>query len=147
MTWSGREDMERHVSGCWHCLDHFCRMAKVIELLRGLQPLDESEAAPLRKLLGVEPPRKSDGESCSARSLGCPGDGAHVGFVERIGPDRSLDGRPDNQCVGIRKLAMFPGVMPEPTRVGIGTARLTVRTSSGSAALPVETPETITPSA
>ena len=35
-------------------LDHFCRMAEVIETLRGLEPMGKSEAAPLRKLLGVE---------------------------------------------------------------------------------------------
>jgi hypothetical protein len=33
-TWSGREEMERHASGCWHCIDHFCRMAEVIALFR-----------------------------------------------------------------------------------------------------------------
>lgn len=59
MNWRGREDMERHVIGCWHCLDHFCRMAEVIETLRGLDPLPESEVAPFRKLLGVEDPKKS----------------------------------------------------------------------------------------
>jgi hypothetical protein len=53
-TWRGREEMERHVASCWHCIDHFCRMAEVVELLRGLKPLDETEAAPLRRKLGVE---------------------------------------------------------------------------------------------
>jgi hypothetical protein len=59
MNWRGREEMERHVIGCWHCVDHFCRMSEVIETLRGLEPLPESEAAPLRKILGVEAPKKS----------------------------------------------------------------------------------------
>jgi hypothetical protein len=59
MNWRGREEMEHHVTGCWHCVDHFSRMAEVIEVLRGMQPLPESEAAPLRKLLGVEAPKKS----------------------------------------------------------------------------------------
>jgi hypothetical protein len=54
-TWRGREEMERHVTRCWHCIDHFCRMAEVIQAIRGVQPLTEEEAAPLRKLLGVYP--------------------------------------------------------------------------------------------
>jgi len=57
-TWRGREELERHVSTCWHCIDHFCRMAEVVEWVRGLQPLAESEAEPLRKLLGVEPRKR-----------------------------------------------------------------------------------------
>jgi hypothetical protein len=52
-TWRGREEMEHHVGACWHCIDHFCRMAEVIEVLRGLQPLTVEEAEPFRKLLGV----------------------------------------------------------------------------------------------
>jgi hypothetical protein len=52
-SWSGREEMERHVTGCWHCIDHFCRLAEVIEVLRGIQPLTAAEAEPYRKLLGV----------------------------------------------------------------------------------------------
>jgi hypothetical protein len=52
-TWRGREEMERHVNGCWHCVDHFCRMVEVVEMLRGLQPLSEAEAEPFRKLLGI----------------------------------------------------------------------------------------------
>jgi hypothetical protein len=52
-TWLGRGDLERHVSQCWHCVDHFCRMVEVVEMLRGLQPLSEAEAEPFCKLLGV----------------------------------------------------------------------------------------------
>jgi hypothetical protein len=52
-TWSGRDSMERHVKECWHCIDHFCRMAEIIETIRGVQPLDETEAAPYRQLLGI----------------------------------------------------------------------------------------------
>jgi hypothetical protein len=57
-SWSGREEMERHVSGCLHCVDHFCRMAEVIELLRGMQPLSDEQAGAYRKLLGVEAEKK-----------------------------------------------------------------------------------------
>lgn len=51
--WRGREEMERHVTLCWQCIDHFCRMAEVIEVLRGIRPLTAEEAGPFRKLLGV----------------------------------------------------------------------------------------------
>ncbi|HWB85460.1 MAG TPA: hypothetical protein VG675_15055 [Bryobacteraceae bacterium] len=53
-TWRGREEMEQHAIRCWYCVDHFCRIAEVVELLRGLHPLSEAEAAPLRSLLGVQ---------------------------------------------------------------------------------------------
>jgi hypothetical protein len=58
-TWRGREEMERHVNGCWHCIDLFCRMTEVVELIRGVEPLAESEAAPLRQAMGVRLPRPS----------------------------------------------------------------------------------------
>jgi hypothetical protein len=56
--WQGREEMERHVASCWHCIDHFCRMAEVIELLRGIRPLSEEESAPYLRRLGIEQPRR-----------------------------------------------------------------------------------------
>ncbi|MGA7240675.1 MAG: hypothetical protein WBY44_33635 [Bryobacteraceae bacterium] len=58
-TWRSREEIEQHVGKCWHCIDHFCRMAEVIEILRGMQPLSETEAAPLRKKLGIEAPKRA----------------------------------------------------------------------------------------
>ncbi|HLK62171.1 MAG TPA: hypothetical protein VKU19_01930 [Bryobacteraceae bacterium] len=58
MTWRGREQLEHHVNACWHCIDHFSRMAEVVELLRGLQPLTEQEARPYRALLGVQAPKR-----------------------------------------------------------------------------------------
>jgi hypothetical protein len=57
-TWRGREEMERHVTGCLHCIDHFCRMAEVIELLRGIQPLSEAESEPFRQSLGLGAQKK-----------------------------------------------------------------------------------------
>jgi hypothetical protein len=57
-TWRDREEIERHVSSCWHCIDHFCRMAEVIELRREVKPLSESESAHLRKKLGIEIQKK-----------------------------------------------------------------------------------------
>ena len=58
-TWLGREQMERHVNTCWHCIDHYCRMVEVIEVMRGVKPLEEAEAAPLRKALGLPDEKKS----------------------------------------------------------------------------------------
>jgi hypothetical protein len=59
-TWRGRELMEQHVTACWHCIDRFCRMVEVVELLRGIQPLTAEEAEAFRKLLGLET-RKAPG--------------------------------------------------------------------------------------
>jgi hypothetical protein len=58
-NWRGREEMEQHVSGCLHCIDHFCRMAEVIEVLRGTRPLSEQEATPFLTLVGVEPEKRN----------------------------------------------------------------------------------------
>jgi hypothetical protein len=58
MTWRGREQLERHVTGCWHCIDHFCRMVEIVEFLRGIQPLTEEEAAPYHTLLGIQPQKR-----------------------------------------------------------------------------------------
>jgi hypothetical protein len=57
-VWRGREDMERHAAACWYCVDHFCRMVEVVELLRGLQPLTEQEMESFRAALGLVPPPK-----------------------------------------------------------------------------------------
>ena len=51
-TWRGREMMDRHLQGCWHCVDHFCRMLEVVHLLRGSQPLSEAEGEPFRSVAG-----------------------------------------------------------------------------------------------
>ena len=56
-TWRGRDDLESHASRCMHCIDHFARMAEVIEVLRGVTPLSEADAAPWCELLGVQKPR------------------------------------------------------------------------------------------
>jgi hypothetical protein len=54
MHWMGREEMERHATGCLHCVDHFCRLAEVLELLRGIQPLDRAETEVYCQKLGIE---------------------------------------------------------------------------------------------
>jgi hypothetical protein len=33
-TWSKREEAEHHIVSCWHCVDHFCRLHEVCDLLR-----------------------------------------------------------------------------------------------------------------
>jgi hypothetical protein len=53
-TWRGREDLERHVKNCWHCLDHFCRLLEVVDVLRGAQPLAAAEVARYQQLLGIQ---------------------------------------------------------------------------------------------
>src|SRR5262249_21047972 len=57
-TWSGREQMERHVTACWHCIDHYCRMLEVVEVMRGLKPLNDEEAAGFRRLLNLPEEKK-----------------------------------------------------------------------------------------
>ena len=52
-TWLGRQQLEQHVTRCWHCIDHFCRLVEVVELLRDNQPLSDAEAAQFQDLLGV----------------------------------------------------------------------------------------------
>jgi hypothetical protein len=58
-TWRGREEMERHVKGCFHCIDHFCRLLEVVDVLRAAKPLSQAEAEPYQRLLGVAPPKRS----------------------------------------------------------------------------------------
>jgi hypothetical protein len=53
ITWSRREDVERHVGGCWSCIDLFARMREVRALLLDRKPLSEEEAEPLRRALGL----------------------------------------------------------------------------------------------
>jgi hypothetical protein len=58
-TWRGREEMERHAKGCWHCLDHYCRLLEVVDVLRASKPLPEGEAEGYKRLLGIETPKRS----------------------------------------------------------------------------------------
>jgi hypothetical protein len=57
-TWRGREEMERHVKGCWHCMDHYCRLLEVVDVLRGAKPLGEAEVEGYKRLLGIETPKR-----------------------------------------------------------------------------------------
>lgn len=55
-TWPQRDRMTRHVTACWHCIDHFCRMIEAGDLLRGAPPLSAEESAPYFRRLGIAPP-------------------------------------------------------------------------------------------
>jgi hypothetical protein len=58
-VWRGREEIERHGTACWYCVDHFCRLLEVVELLRDLQPLTEQQSESFQAALGLLRPRKS----------------------------------------------------------------------------------------
>jgi hypothetical protein len=53
-TWRGREEMERHVKGCWFCVDHYGRLLEVVDMLRGSRALSDAEAEPYDRLLGIQ---------------------------------------------------------------------------------------------
>ena len=53
ITWQRRDQMDRHVVKCWHCVDHFCRCLEVIDLGRDAQPLSEEQALPFNRALGI----------------------------------------------------------------------------------------------
>jgi hypothetical protein len=53
ITWYQREDAERRLAACWHCIDHFCRLREAQSLLRELKPLTAAEAEPFRRALGL----------------------------------------------------------------------------------------------
>jgi hypothetical protein len=58
-TWRGREEMERHVKNCWHCLDHYCRLLEVVDVVRIAKPLSEAETESYQRLLGIQPAKRS----------------------------------------------------------------------------------------
>jgi hypothetical protein len=51
--WHGREEMDSHARSCWHCLDHFCRLLEVVEVLRHRTAPDAAEIERYRRLLGI----------------------------------------------------------------------------------------------
>jgi len=58
-TWLGREEMERHVRNCWYCVDHYCRLLEVVDVLRAAQPLGEAEILKYQLRLGIQPAKRS----------------------------------------------------------------------------------------
>lgn len=53
ITWSSKRDYEHHLTECWHCIDHFCRIREADFVLNKSKPLDDEQAAPFRTLLGL----------------------------------------------------------------------------------------------
>ncbi|HLY19834.1 MAG TPA: hypothetical protein VKR61_21555 [Bryobacteraceae bacterium] len=58
-TWRGREEIEQHVKDCWYCLDHYCRLLEVVDVLRTLKPLSEAEIQGYQGLLGIQPAKRT----------------------------------------------------------------------------------------
>lgn len=58
MTWRLKQDIETHMTACWHCVDHLCRIREVDELLSHNTPLTPEEAAPYLNLLGAAEEKK-----------------------------------------------------------------------------------------
>jgi len=53
ITWQQREDIDRHLAGCWYCIDLFCRLREVQTLVHNREPLSPEQAEPFRSLLGI----------------------------------------------------------------------------------------------
>ncbi|MBI3694253.1 MAG: hypothetical protein HY238_05370 [Acidobacteria bacterium] len=54
ITWRDREELDRHLAGCWHCVDQFCRFREILFLSRRTQPLPDPETEAYLKVLGIE---------------------------------------------------------------------------------------------
>lgn len=52
-NWYRRDEMDRHIAGCWYCIDNFCRLREACEMLRNSVALSELEAAPFLTLIGA----------------------------------------------------------------------------------------------
>ncbi|MDW8353162.1 MAG: hypothetical protein RMK57_01415 [Bryobacterales bacterium] len=53
ITWYRRDDLERHATHCWRCVDLFCRVREVLRLAQRRKPLSAGEARPLLAALGI----------------------------------------------------------------------------------------------
>jgi DNA-directed RNA polymerase specialized sigma24 family protein len=53
ITWGRKQDYEVHLTSCWHCVDHFCRIREADAALHGATPLSEEELAPFQLFLGI----------------------------------------------------------------------------------------------
>lgn len=58
-TWRDRELLERHTVRCWHCINHFCRLWEVKDVLRRSPPLTEEETGLFQKMLGISKKKPS----------------------------------------------------------------------------------------
>ena len=54
ITWRDREELDRHLAGCWHCVHQFCRFREILFLSRRVHPLPEPETEAYLKVLGIE---------------------------------------------------------------------------------------------
>jgi hypothetical protein len=59
MTWARKHEDEFHMSECWHCVDHFCRVREADLLLQTSKALNHDEAEPFYKMMGVQPDKPS----------------------------------------------------------------------------------------
>jgi len=59
LTWQGRFEVDRSLSGSWHEVDHFCRVREADEVVGRAHPLSEAEAQPYLDLFGVKLPKPS----------------------------------------------------------------------------------------
>ncbi|HUQ92148.1 MAG TPA: hypothetical protein VM120_10750 [Bryobacteraceae bacterium] len=53
ITWSRKKDYDYHLSKCWFCIDHFCRMREADFSLQKAKPMTAEESKPFRILLGL----------------------------------------------------------------------------------------------
>lgn len=67
MTWKRKHDYEHHLSVCWHCVDHFCRLREADHVTQVIHPLSEEAARPLEATLGLTPARQSFWQRFSPR--------------------------------------------------------------------------------
>ncbi|HXG33772.1 MAG TPA: hypothetical protein VNJ11_10420 [Bryobacteraceae bacterium] len=58
ITWYRREDIERHASSCWSCVDLFCRVREALRLAQRRSPLPQREVNALLEALRLDTPRK-----------------------------------------------------------------------------------------
>ena len=54
ITWRDREELDRHLAGCWHCVDEFCRFHEILFLSRHIHHLPHAESETYLKVLGIE---------------------------------------------------------------------------------------------
>jgi len=58
ITWARKKDYESHMTQCWFCVDHCCRIRESDFALRTIKPLSEQDAEPFRTLLKLPAEKK-----------------------------------------------------------------------------------------
>lgn len=59
LTWQTRETVERHLNGCWRCVDLLCRVRESEFLMHRRPQLQAEQLERLREVKGIQRPRKS----------------------------------------------------------------------------------------